>query len=142
MNDLQYEPLAEIHAEDLLSLWGDEDVICFTNIHAPCSLSEIQQRICRLAVFDVFVIRYKGELAGVIGCPCISKIKEEYGSFYHFKKTFWNRGIATQAIEWLLNYMQTKYTSAIFYADVIVDNVASEKILKHFGFHCTSVKEN
>lgn len=142
MHDLEYEPLAEIHVEDLLSLWGDEEVIRFTNIREPCSLEQVAQRIGRLAGFDVFVVRYKGEAAGVIGCPCIHKEKLEYGLFYQFKRAFWNKGIASQAARWLLTYMKEKCPAASFYADVVVDNVASEKILKRLGFTCMAENAN
>lgn len=142
MNDLEYEPLTENHAEDLITLWGDEDVIYYTNIPEPSSLSQIMQRICCLIHYDVFVVRHKREVAGVVGCPCINKYNKEYGVFYHFKKKFWNKGIASQSMKWLLNYMKTTYPSATLYADVVANNIASEKILKNFGFSFISSDEN
>lgn len=140
--NLKYEVLDEIHATDLISIWSDEHVIRYTNIEVPCSLNEITERINFLKLFDVFIVRYKGDVIGVIGCPCIDKSQWQYGVFYQFKQTIWGQGCATQATKWLLNYMKKKYTNATFYADVVTENVASEKILKHFGFELISQEES
>lgn len=142
MNALEYEKLKKDHADVLLSLWSDEDVIRYTNIKEPCSIEEIEDRISRLAVFDVFAVKYNGDIAGVIGCPAVDSNAHKFGFFYQFKKQYWNKGIATDSVCWLLKYMKEKYVDAILYADVVADNTASEKILKLFGFELVSVLEN
>lgn len=68
MNDFKWEPVSVNHAEELLALWGDSDVIRYTAIPAPCSLEQIRSRIDSLSAFDVFVIRMEGEAMGVVGC--------------------------------------------------------------------------
>lgn len=141
MNELKYQRLNESHANDLLSIWSDEDVIRFTNIKEPCTLQEINERIQILKSFDVFVVSNREGVIGIIGCPCIDKTKSQYGVFYQFRKSSWGKGYATMATEWLLNLMREKYADSTFYADVVVDNAASEKILKRFGFNCISEEE-
>lgn len=141
MNELKYEELNESHAKALFSIWSDEDVIRFTNIKEPCTLQETYERIRVLKPFDVFTVRNMDEIIGIIGCPCINKTKSQYGVFYQFKKSSWGKGYATKATEWLLRYMRGKYDDVTFFADVVVDNVASEKILQHFGFECISEKD-
>lgn len=142
MNDFKWEPLSVNHAEELLALWGDSDVIRYAAIPAPCSLEQIRSRIDSLSAFDVFVIRMKGEAMGVVGCIRMDGSEERYGVFYQLKKIFWGKGLATRAVEQLLMKMKEKSPSAVFYADVVADNIASEKILQHFHFHCISVEED
>jgi len=134
MDELKYEPLDEKHAGDLQPIWADEDVIYYTNIKKPCSLTETIDKIIALKSSDVFVVSNHGGVVGIIGCPCIDRTKSQYGLFYHFGKSSWGRGYATKATEWMLNYMKAKYADAVYYADVVVNNAASEKILKNFGF--------
>ncbi|MEA4972397.1 MAG: GNAT family N-acetyltransferase [Candidatus Metalachnospira sp.] len=142
MSGLEYEKLKKEHTDSLLSLWGDKDVIRYTNIKEPCSFEDTEDRISRLAVFDVFVVKFNGDIAGVIGCPAVDRNAHKFGVFYQFKKQYWNKGIATESVEWLLGYMKVKYVDAVLYADVVTDNSASEKILKNFGFSLISTAEN
>ncbi len=141
MKELKYETLKESHANDLSSIWADKDVIQYTNIKKPCTLIEIIERIKVLKDFDVFVVSNENGLIGIIGCPCVDKEKSQYGVFYQFCKSSWGKGYATQATEWLLNFMREKYDKITFFADVVVNNVASEKILRHFGFEFISEED-
>lgn len=132
--DLEYEKLMESHADKLVDIWSDQEVIKYTNVKHPCTPEEIHDRITRFKNFDVFVIYHSNDLVGIIGCPCIDASKSQYGLFYQFKKSVWGQGYATVAVEWILNYMKDKYKNVHLYADVVVDNIASDKILRHFGF--------
>ncbi len=135
MNELKYEPLNDSHANDLLPIWGDEDVIRYTNIIVPCTVDEIKDRIRILKEFDVFIVRNEEDnVVGIIGCPAIDKEKQEYGIFYQFRKSSWGQGYAKKAAGWLLNYMKGQYKEFTIMGDVNVDNTASQKILIHYGF--------
>jgi len=136
--DLKYIELTEQNAEELLGLWDDPDVIRYTNIKEPCDLTTIKMRIKRLAAFDTFSVCFGDTLIGVIGCPCIDAEKAIYGLFYQLKKDYWGKGIASAAAEWMIDYMKEKYAHPTFYADVVVSNIASERILVHRGFSCIS----
>lgn len=46
------------------------------------------------------------------------------------------------AAKWLIQYIEEKYKEVTLYADVVVDNVASEKILRLLGFELTSIEKN
>lgn len=131
---LQYKKLTEHDAEELLGLWGDPEVIRYTNITEPCNLTTIKERIKRLAAFDTFSVFFEDTLIGVVGCPCIDAKNAEYGLFYQLKKDYWGKGIASAATKWMIDYMKGKYSNPTFYADVVVNNIASEKILVHRGF--------
>lgn len=138
MSDLTYLPLNNLHAESLLPIWSEEDVIKFTNIQTPCTLEDVRNRIDRLRNSDVFVVIQEENVIGIIGCPCIDKEKLQYGIFYQFSKSAWGKGIATASTKWLLQFMEHKYLNPTLFADVVVDNVASVKILNRFGFKLVS----
>ncbi len=138
MEGLTYEPLGDIHAEGLLPVWSDEDVIRYTNIAAPCTKEEVEKRIALLKGSDVFAVMRDAAVIGIVGCPCINREKQQFGFFYQFGKSVWGKGIATAAAQWLLDIMTQKYPSPTLYADVVADNIASEKILKRLGFNMIS----
>lgn len=138
MSKLIYQALDGTQAESLLPIWSDEEVIRYTNIKSPCSLDEVMDRISRLKKFDVFTVLRDGEVIGIIGCPCVDQESGQYGLFYQFRKSAWGQGNATEAVKWLLEFMQQKHPRATLLADVAVDNIASEKILKKYGFELIS----
>lgn len=138
MPAISYHPLDEIYANELLAIWADKDVIRYTNIAEPCSLETIKEKIQIYKPFDVFVVLRDNEVIGVAGCPCIDKTTAQYGLFYQFKKSVWGQGYATMTVKWLLDFMDNKYENITLFADVITDNIASEKILTRFGFVCQS----
>lgn len=138
MSELTYEPLDDSHAVGLLSIWSDEDVIKFTNIKTPCTLEEVGNRITLLKPFDVFVVVQRDIVIGIIGCPCVNREKAQYGVFYQFHKAFWGKGLATASVRWLLEFMEHEHPHATLYADVVIDNIASEKILNKFSFKLVS----
>ena len=135
---LQFIPIDICYEESLLNIWADINVVQYTNMKLPCTLDDVKNRIEIFKPFDVFVVLQNGELVGIIGCPPIDKDKRHYGLFYQFSKSSWGRGNATEATRWLIDFMQGKYENVTLFADVIVDNVASEKILQKFGFELLS----
>lgn len=141
MKKLTYEPLNDSHANSLRSIWSDEDVIQYTSIKSPCTMDEISDRISALKAFDVFIVRENDIVIGIIGCPCIDQEKKQYGLFYQFCKSSWGQGYATESATWLLKYMRDKYPGITLFADVVVENIPSVKILKRFGFQLISEEE-
>ena len=92
MSKLKYQALDDIFVEDLLNIWCDKEVIKYTNIKTPCTLSEAKNRIKNLKDFDAFVVSNEDGVIGIIGCPCINKEKLEFGLFYQFCKSSWGKG--------------------------------------------------
>lgn len=134
MDELKYQALDYCHQEGLLDIWNDPDVIRYTNMCLPCTVENVKQRIEIFKPLDVFAVIKEERLIGTIGCPPINKTTLQFGLFYQFCKSSWGQGNATIATKWLLDYMKQKYKSVTLFADVVVDNVASEKILQKFGF--------
>lgn len=104
MSELQYEKLDICHADALLKMWADADVIKYTNMTLPCLMEDVQKRIEMFQPLDVFAVMQDGELVGIIGCPPLSKEKLQFGLFYQFCKSSWGHGNATVATNWLIDY--------------------------------------
>ena len=138
MCELEYQALDICHADGLLTIWSDSDVIKYTNMRLPCTLDDVKSRIEIFKPFDVFAVIQSKEVIGIIGCPPIEKGKMQYGLFYQLCKSSWGQGNATIATKWILEYMDQKYKTVTLFADVVIDNVASEKILQKFGFKLIS----
>lgn len=140
MYELKYERLNKSHSKELIFIWADVDVIRYTNIKKACTFSEIREKIAVLEPFDTFAVKDGESIIGIVGCP--KTCESEYGIFYQFKSAVWGSGIATKAIRWLLDYMKDKYGSLVIVADVVAENIASEKILIHCGFKYEYTSEN
>lgn len=138
MVQLHYEPLSEQYLDDLQLLWSDRAVLRYTGMPEPYTLEQTKQKLYWLQQSDVLVILKDHVFAGIVGCPCIDARTVQFGLFYQLKQSFWGQGYATASVSWMLDYMNRKYRHPILYADVISENTASEKILKHFHFICQS----
>ncbi|MFV0516593.1 MAG: GNAT family N-acetyltransferase [Aminipila sp.] len=135
MDELKYQVLDYCHQEGLLGIWTDPDVIRYTNMRIPCTVADVKQRIAIFKDLDVFAVIKQERLIGIIGCPPINKATLQFGLFYQFSKSSWGKGNASIATKWLIDYMKQKYKDVILFADVVVENVASEKVLQKLGFH-------
>ncbi|MDO5294176.1 MAG: GNAT family N-acetyltransferase [bacterium] len=142
MEQLTYEPLDDMHAIRLFTIWGDPEVIRYTNVRFMCTLGEAEARVRMLKQFDVFVVKKDQQVIGIVGCPSIDREKNEYGLFYQFSKEYWGQGIATAAAGWMIDYMKKTYGEVTLFADVLEKNRASEKILRHLGFQKVTEDKN
>lgn len=136
--NLSFQPVDYPHAYSLFCLWNDDDVIKYTNIKKPATLQDVYNKIDIYKQHNVFSVIYDENVIGIAGCPCVNKDKSEYGLFYQLMKSYWGKGIATQTAEWLVNFMKQGNNNVTLYADVLSQNVASEKILQNIGFTLTS----
>ncbi len=133
-NILSFYPLTIEHAKYLTCVWADKNVIKYTDIHTPCSINQINDIVDYLKLHDVFIVKNKTTIIGIMGCPVINKDKNEFSIFYHFCRACWNHGYATFSLEWLIMYMKRKYSSFTLTADTIAENIASEKLLLKNNF--------
>lgn len=60
--------------------------------------------------------------------------KKIFGIFYQFSRESWGQGFAAKSAKWLVGYMKETYGTPALLADVVADNVASEKKLQGLGF--------
>lgn len=91
----------------------------------------------------IFVIIYKGELAGVIGVhrqKDVFRLSAEIG--YWLGEPYWNKGIATLALKLATAYGITRMGLIRIYASAYHFNKASQRVLEKAGYklECVSRK--
>ena len=89
-----------------------------------------------------FAITYKGHLAGSIGVIIKEDIyRKTIEIGYFVGESFWAKGIATQAVGLLLQYIQQNFDVVRIYAEVFENNIASMKVLERNGFYLEGVRK-
>lgn len=88
-----------------------------------------------------FCIEVDGKVAGSIGITPqgdVHRNNMEIG--YFLGEDFWNKGIATKAVEQLLQYIHKTFPHVTrIYAPVFERNKASMRVLEKNGFHLESI---
>ena len=79
-----------------------------------------------------FVIEIEGNLAGAVGLSHIDKHKAEIG--YWVAKKHWNKGIGTEAVKIVTNFLFNKLKLRRVYAYVFTKNKTSARVLEKNGY--------
>jgi ribosomal-protein-alanine N-acetyltransferase len=88
-----------------------------------------------------FAIVYCGEVAGSIGCvPKTDVYRKSMEIGYFIGEHFWGKGIATEAVRILLEYIAKHFDVVRIYAEVFSHNKASMKVLQKNGFYLESIR--
>jgi ribosomal-protein-alanine N-acetyltransferase len=88
-----------------------------------------------------FAIEYNGLLAGTIGCILKEDIyKKNVEIGYFIGEGFWKKGIATKAVELVVNYVQQQFDVNRIYAVVFESNAPSMRVLQKNGFYLESIR--
>ena len=77
-----------------------------------------------------------GSYIGDVWCYCIDKAETPNAmlSFCIFEKSYWNNGIATEAVSLFLKEIRKKYEFEMIGAFTFSKNVASQRVLEKNGF--------
>ncbi len=90
-----------------------------------------------------FAVVYQSLLAGSIGCVARTDIyKKNIELGYFIGEEFWNKGIATEAVRILINYIEKEFDVVRIYAEVYAHNKASMQVLHNNGFYLESIRRN
>ncbi len=88
-----------------------------------------------------FAITFNGEIAGSIGCVCKEDVyRKSMETGYFIAEKFWGKGIATEALRLLLEYIQQRFDVVRVYAEVFEHNKASMKVLQKNGFYLEGIR--
>lgn len=90
-----------------------------------------------------FCIEVGGKVAGSIGImpkEDIHRISAEIG--YFLGEEFWGKGIATEAVKQLMEYIEEHFDFVRIFAGVFEHNKASMRALEKNGFHLESIQKN
>lgn len=135
---LELRPLDLSHADMLLPIWIDEEVVKTTYIQGIHNEKDCQVRIERmvnggLARKDIgpYVIFENQKLIGIVGAARESLF--EYGLYYHLGKEYWGQGYATEAAKAVVNAAFKIPEIVRVSADVLTTNPASSRVLEKIG---------
>ncbi|WP_153798190.1 GNAT family N-acetyltransferase [Foetidibacter luteolus] len=88
-----------------------------------------------------FAIVYNDKVVGSIGCvPKEDVYRKTVEIGYFIGEPYWNRGIATEAVELLLAYVQRQFSVIRVYAEVFENNKASMQVLRNNGFYLEGIR--
>ena len=89
-----------------------------------------------------FCVEADGELAGSIGFTLKEDVYRKNAEIgYFIGEPYWGKGIATEAIRQLVEYIQKKFDVVRIYAEVFDYNKASMKVLEKNGFYLECVRK-
>jgi len=89
-----------------------------------------------------FCVEADGEMAGSVGFTIKDDVyRKSVEIGYFIGEAFWGRGIATEAIRQLIEYIQENRDIVRIYAEVFEYNKASMKVLEKNGFYLESIRK-
>jgi len=105
------------------------------------SIEWIAYSLAQKPVQNMAVV-YNGEIAGSIGVmPKEDVYRKSIEIGYFLGESFWGKGIATVAVELLLEYIKSHFDVIRIYAEVFSHNAASMKVLEKNGFHLEGIRK-
>lgn len=89
-----------------------------------------------------FCVEADGQLAGSIGITLQEDVFRKTAEIGYFVgEEYWGKGVATEAIRQMVEYIQKKFEVIRIYAEVFEFNKASMKALEKNGFYLESIRK-
>jgi len=93
-------------------------------------------------VVTTFCVEVDGELAGSIGVTLRDDVYRKTAEIgYFIGEEYWGKGVATEAIKQMVNYVHKKFDIVRIFAEVFEFNKASMKALEKNGFYLESIRK-
>ena len=134
------KPIAEVHRNEFVELLTAEEITSAIPQRKPSKENvEMKFQIAlsfngNIAVNSISLLgifeQSKNELIGLVGFLTNNKKERELG--YRFRKPFWGKGYASEITKEMINYSFTVLKFEKITADVWVENIASNKVLRKF----------
>jgi len=145
MNDITLQPLQETDIPAIATLANNYHIWKNVRDRLPHPYSEQDARdfvtfTRQEMVLYTFGIHYRQSLAGVIGLipqEDIYRLNAEIG--YWIGEPYWNKGIATKAVQLMITYAFHTLELHRLYAGVFAYNRASMKVLTKAGFELEGI---
>jgi ribosomal-protein-alanine N-acetyltransferase len=142
-HDLSFEPLEEEHADELFEPFQDESMYRFITERPPESVEWSRRDFKLLAagpadnseeVWLNWAIRDKASASylGTVQATLFSDGLLWLG--YKLAPAYWNRGVATRSVKWLVSELNGRYPNCPIHASVDTRNLASIRVLEKVGF--------
>ncbi|MGM0620542.1 MAG: GNAT family N-acetyltransferase [Bacteroidota bacterium] len=147
MNQVHLRPLQPGDAPRLAELANNKNIS--NNLRDgfphPYSLSDAEVFIESCKNQDpvqVFAIEYNGEFVGNIGIhPADDVYRKSAEIGYFIGEPYWDKGIATQAVKQMVEYVFSHFDIVRIYTGIFEYNIASQRVLEKCGFKKEAVFE-
>lgn len=89
-----------------------------------------------------FCIEYQGKVAGSVAVvPKQDVYRKSMEIGYFVGEPFWGKGIGTQAVSKILEYINQRFEVNRIYAEVFENNKSSMAVLRKNGFHLEGIRQ-
>lgn len=133
------------HNEDLprgLELWGDPEVLKYTDKRKKLDEAEVQARIhSEITCLSNYSVQYwpiytldKEDFIGCCGLHPYAKERDVYELGFHILRKHWRNGYAFEAAQTVVQFAFDKLLAKYLFAGHHPDNEGSRKILEKLGF--------
>ena len=146
--NLELRFLRKSDIEDVRKNITARTVRWFDNIPFPYTLDDARKYIENSIIniknkssYD-FGIIFEGSLVGTISLNDIDWKKRDARIAYLLSENFWGKRIMSEAVECVLEYGFGEMNLSRIYTGVIMENVASYRILEKFGFRKESINKD
>lgn len=96
----------------------------------------------RIKPLPNLAITFQGKVAGSIGVTAREDIyRKSIEVGYFIGEPFWGKGIATKAVELIIEYIRRHYDVVRIFAEVFETNKASMRVLEKNGFHLEGIRK-
>jgi len=93
-------------------------------------------------ITTTFCVEVDGEMAGSIGFTLKEDVYRKNAEIgYFIGEEYWGKGVATEAVRQLMNYIQKNFDLVRIYAEVFEYNRASMKVLEKNGFYLECIRK-
>lgn len=145
MNSIVLRPWQKQDAQELASVANNKNI--WNNVRdalpSPYTVMDALQWISHVNEQKPplnFAIVYQGQVVGSIGCKPkddVSRRTIEIG--YFVGENYWGRGVATEAVRLLVDFIETRMDVLRIYAHVFAGNKPSMKVLQKNGFYLEAI---
>lgn len=88
-----------------------------------------------------FALTYQNTVVGSIGCVLKDDVyRKNIEVGYFIGEPYWGKGLATQGMQLLVDYIRQNFDAVRLYAEVFEHNKASMKVLQKNGFYLEAIR--
>ena len=138
------------YARDLASALSNKNILDNLRDGIPYPYTEkdakdfitAMQNADKNSVF-AFAIVYNNKCIGSVGVFRQENIHFRTAEIgYYIAEEYWGRGIMTQAVKEVCNYVFANTDIVRIFAEPLADNTASQRVLEKNGFYCEGIMKN
>ena len=145
MNSIVLRPWQKQDAQELASVANNKNI--WNNVRdalpSPYTVMDALQWIAHVNDQNPvvnFAIVHNGKIAGSIGCKPKSDVSRKSIEIGYFVgELYWGKGIATEAVRLLVDFIETQMDVVRIYAHVFAQNKSSMKVLQKNGFYLEAI---